>query len=175
MKQPVMLALAALAAALLVLSGDNAASAQVVSLCIGNGHVNGRIITGTPFGDFIDCSASSGDLVIFGLGGNDWIVAGRGSDVIDGGPGDDILIGRDSKDFLRGGPGNDFLAGGRGDDLLRGEAGTDQLFGGDDNDLLFGGADNDIMFGGTGLDLCDGQDGNNDLASTSCEKPANVP
>ena len=175
MKNPVIITLVALAIALLTLSDDDAASAQVVSLCIGNGQVNGRIVTGTPFGDFIDCSVSSGDLVIFWLGGNDWLVGGRGADFIDGGPGDDILIGRDSKDFIRGGPGKDFLAGGRGDDLLRGEDGADQLFGGDDNDLLFGGAGDDIMFGGANLDLCDGQEGSGDLASTSCEMPANVP
>ena len=78
MKNPVFLALTALTAALLALTGDGGASAQVVSLCIGNGQVNGRIVMGTPFADFIDCSVSSGDLVIFGLGG-------RGADVIDGG------------------------------------------------------------------------------------------
>ena len=175
MKNPIIITLVALATVLLTPSDDSLASAQVVSLCIGNGHVNGRIITGTPFDDFIDCSVSSGDLVMFGLGGNDWIVGGRGADVIDGGPGDDILIGRDSKDFIRGGPGKDFLAGGRGDDLLRGEDGADQLFGGDDNDLLFGGAGDDIMFGGANIDLCDGQEGSGDLASRSCEMPANVP
>ena len=85
MKNPIMITLVALGAVLLTLSDDNPASAQVVSLCIGNGQVNGRIVTDTPFGDFIDCRVSSGDLVIFGLGGDDWIVAGRGADVIDGG------------------------------------------------------------------------------------------
>ena len=175
MKNPVIISLMALAVALLTLSSDNPASAQVVTLCIGNGQVTGRIVTGTPFGDFIDCSVSIGDLVIFGLGGDDWIVGGRGADVIDGGPGNDILIGRDSKDFIRGGPGKDFLAGGRGDDLLRGEDGADQLLGGDDNDLLFGRAGDDIMFGGAEVDLCNGQDGSGDLASSACEMPANVP
>ena len=175
MKNPIMVTLVALAAVLLTLSDDNPASAQVVSLCIGNGQVNGRIVTGTPFGDFIDCSVSSGDLVIFGLGGDNWTLAGRGADVIDGGPGDDILIGGDSKDLLQGRPDKDFLAGGRGDDLLRGEDGPDQLFGGDDNDLLFGGGDDDIMFGGANLDLCDGQEATGDLASSPCEMPSNVP
>jgi hypothetical protein len=85
MKNLVFLALIALITVLLAVTGDGGASAQVVSLCIGNGQVNGRIVMGTPFADFIDCSVSSGDLVIFGLGGNDWIVGGRGADVIDGG------------------------------------------------------------------------------------------
>ena len=175
MKNPVFLALAALTAALLALTGDGGASAQVVSLCIGNGQVNGRIVMGTPFADFIDCSVSSGDLVKFGLGGDDWIVGDRGADAIDGGPGDDIIIGRNSKEFLIGGPGRDFLAGGRGDDLIRGGAGPDQLHGGHGNDLMYGGDANDIMFSGIGLDLCDGQKGSGDLASSSCEWPANVP
>ena len=78
MKNPIIIALVALAAVLLTLSEANPASAQVVSLCIGNGQVNGRIVTETPFDDFIDRSVSSGDLVIFGLGGDDWILAGRG-------------------------------------------------------------------------------------------------
>ena len=175
MKNPVFLALIALITVLLAVTGHGGASAQVVSLCIGNDQVNGRIVMGTPFADFIDCSVSSGDLVIFGLGGNDWIVGGRGADVIDGGPGDDIIIGRNSKDFLIGGPERDFLAGGRGDDLIRGGAGSDQLFGGDGNDLLYGGDANDVMFGGNGFGLCNGQEGSADLASSSCELPANVP
>ena len=70
-EEPSILALTALITVLLVVTGDGGASAQVVSLCIGNGQVNGRIVMGTPFADFIDCSVSSGDLVIFGLGGND--------------------------------------------------------------------------------------------------------
>ena len=61
MKNPVIISLMALAVALLTLIGDNPASAQVVSLCIGNGQINGRIVTGTPFGDFIDCSVSSAE------------------------------------------------------------------------------------------------------------------
>ena len=81
MKNPVIISLMALAVALLTLSSDNPVSA---TLCIGNGQVTGRIVTGTPFGDFIDCSVSIGDLVIFGLGGDDWIVGGRGADIIDG-------------------------------------------------------------------------------------------
>ena len=75
----------ALAVDLLTLSDNNRASAQVVSLFIDNGQVNGRIVTGTPFGDFIDCSVSSGDLVIFGLDGDNWVVAGRCAHVIGGG------------------------------------------------------------------------------------------
>ena len=84
MKNPIMIALVALAAVLLTLNDDNPASAQVVSLCIGNGQVNGRIVTGTPFGDFIDCSVSSGDLVIFGLGGydNDLLLGGADHDIM---------------------------------------------------------------------------------------------
>jgi hypothetical protein len=31
------------------------------------------------------------------------------------------------------------------------------------------------MFGGNGFDLCNGQEGSADLASSSCELPANVP
>ena len=62
MKNPVIISLMALAVALLTLSSDNPASAQVVTLCIGNGQVTGRIVTGTPIGDFIDSSVSSGEL-----------------------------------------------------------------------------------------------------------------
>jgi len=95
MKNPIMITLVALAAVLLTLSDDNPASAQVVSLCIGNGQVNGRIVTGTPFGNFIDCSVSSGDLVIFRLGRDD-------NDLLFGGAGDDIMFGGTNVDLCDG-------------------------------------------------------------------------
>ena len=173
MNKPAMLALVALLAAAVSISGDSVALSQ--SACAGNGVQTGRIVVGTPGHDFINCKGSTIDLIIFGLGGNDWLEGGDGKDFISGGPGNDIIIGHGGRDVLRGGPGRDFLAGGAGNDLLRGGLADDLLFGGAGDDVLFGGDGDDFLIGGDGMDLCDGQDGEGDRADSSCEVPAHVP
>ena len=173
MKKAAMLALVFLLAAAASLAGDGVALSQ--SGCAGNGVQTGRIVVGTPGHDFIDCEGSTLDLIIFGLGGNDWLEGGDGNDLISGGPGNDILIGQGGRDVMQGGPGRDFLGAGSGDDVLRGGLGDDLLFGGAGDDVLFGGDGDDGLIGGDGMDLCDGQDGDGDRADSSCEIPAHVP
>ena len=173
MKKPAMLALVALLAAAVSISGDSVALSQ--SGCAGNGVQTGRLVIGTPGHDFIDCDGSTIDLIIIGLGGNDWLEGGDGNDIINGGPGNDIIIGQGGRDVLRGGPGRDFLAGGAGNDLLWGGPGDDLLFGGSGDDILYGGDGDDGLIGGDGRDLCDGQDGDGDRADRTCEIPAHVP
>ena len=75
-------------------------------------------------------------LVVFGLGGNDWISAVNLPVAVelDGGSGNDLLVGSQRGDMLRGGAGNDVITGGSGDDLLEGQAGNDFLCGGLGND-----------------------------------------
>ena len=173
MNRPAVLALVALLAAAVSISGDSVALSQ--SACAGNGVQTGRIVLGTPGDDTIDCDGSALDLIIIGLAGNDWLEGGDGDDFISGGPGNDILIGQGGRDVMQGGPGRDFLAGGPGDDLLRGGLADDLLFGGAGDDVLFGGDGDDRLIGGDGMDLCDGQDGEGDRADNSCEIPAHVP
>jgi Ca2+-binding RTX toxin-like protein len=95
-------------------------------------------------------------LVIFGLDGNDTIIAGNESDYVDGGNGNDII-----SDL--GGLVGDHFIGGSGNDVLSAIAGDDWLEGGTGNDALSGGNDNDYLDGGTGKDLLDGDDGNDTL------------
>lgn len=71
---------------------------------------------------------------MYGTTGNDILTGGLGSDYIDGRAGSDILYGGDGNDTLLGGYGNDILYGGEG------------------NDLLLGGFNNDILDGGNGTD-----------------------
>ena len=75
-------------------------------------------------------------LVVFGLGGSDWVYAASLSVPVelDGGSGNDSLYGGQRGDILRGGVGNDVIIGGRGDDVLEGQAGNDFLSGGLGND-----------------------------------------
>ena len=173
MKKPAMLALVALLAAAVSMSGESVALSQ--SACTGNGVQTGRIVVGTPGHDFINCKGSTIDLIIIGLDGNDWLEGGDGNDFISGGPGNDIVISRGGRDVIQGGPGRDFLAAGPGNDVLRGGPGDDLLFGGSGDDVLFGGDGDDELIGGDGMDLCDGQDGKGDSADRSCEIPAHVP
>lgn len=93
-------------------------------------------------------------LVVFGLGGNDWITAfGLTKPVeLDGGSGMDVLSGGRGDDILRGGAGDDYLFGFDGHDLLQGDAGRDYLLGGNGNDILNGGADSDYLLGQAGDD-----------------------
>lgn len=62
---------------------------------------------------------------MFGLRGNDLIMAGTANDVLNGGSGNDELRGNSGNDTLIGGAGNDRLAGGAGADILEGGLGID--------------------------------------------------
>jgi Ca2+-binding RTX toxin-like protein/GH24 family phage-related lysozyme (muramidase) len=86
---------------------------------------------------------------LFGGMGHDYLESGRGNDRLYGEAGRDNLVGRDGDDVLDGGDdidslksgyGNDYLDGGAGDDGLNGEAGADILHGGTGNDLVYGDA-----------------------------------
>lgn len=108
-----------------------------------------------------------GNDILFGLGGDDWIVGGDGDDSLGGRAGDDTLLGGFDEDQLIGGDGNDSLDGGTdadtlygdaGQDTLIGAAGNDALYAGDGQDLLAGDAGQDNLFGGQGQDTLYGGD-----------------
>ncbi|MCI0379321.1 MAG: C2 family cysteine protease [Gemmataceae bacterium] len=67
---------------------------------------------------------------IWGLAGNDTLVAGKSHDYLYGGDGDDTLFGRTGHDKLYGEAGHDKLFGELGSDFLSGGAGRDQFSGG---------------------------------------------
>ncbi|WP_342240565.1 M10 family metallopeptidase C-terminal domain-containing protein [Inquilinus sp. OTU3971] len=87
----------------------------------------------------------TGEGVLFGGNGNDYISGSNSWDTLVGGPGDDRLIGYESDDRLMGGVGDDTLIGGQSDDELMGGAGDDRLIGSQSDDELIGGAGNDIF------------------------------
>jgi Ca2+-binding RTX toxin-like protein len=130
------------------------------------------VIEGTPRGEFLG-GTLSGDS-IFGLGGNDLILAdptvfdfvGRG-DFVDGGSGNDQIFTfggndqvnsgsgndtvqtADGDDRIDAGLGNDDVQSGRGEDIVLGQSGDDALRGGEDDDDLRGDAGRDRVIGGS--------------------------
>lgn len=107
-------------------------------------------------------------LAIFGLGGNDKLVAAPGFQKnlrLDGGPGNDTLIGSMGNDTLHAGPGDDQLFGVAGNNILYGESGNNTLQGGTGDDVLVGGVGNDSVIGGFGREVINGGAGNNRLVA----------
>lgn len=144
--------------------------------CAETGYTYGSPIIGTDESNSIN--GTSGNDLIFALGGsdivnggggNDCIVGGSGSDTLRGGNGKDVLLGEDGtdsldggnhEDKLYGGDGADSLKGGNESDMLFGQNGNDSLDGGNGNDTLLGGDGNDSMRGANGMDSLDGEIGN---------------
>ena len=107
-------------------------------------------INGVNHGEF----APTGGVYIWGLAGNDTIIAddtfynretmifgGLGNDFLQGGRGNDVLVGGDGNDTLEGGPdGFDILIGGYGSDFIRGHHEQVHTNYGSNGDILIGGA-----------------------------------
>jgi Ca2+-binding RTX toxin-like protein len=121
--------------------------------------------------------AGSGNDVIIGSSGRDYINAGSGKNTIYGGAGNDVLVTHDGPALSSGSAigslglalssgsitGPQTLYGGAGDDYLIGASGNDKLFGGSGNDNLIGNDGNDHLDGGTGDDYLSGNKGNDVL------------
>ena len=135
-----------------------------------------------------DCLVGRGvqDDVIYGMDGQDTLVAGAGVNVLDGGNGHDSLVGGALYDELYGGAGADTLDGGAGGDvlfagdpgwperedgttrnLLIGNTGDDQVYGGLGADTLLGGNGDDLLWADGGADSLDGGDGADTLIAGS--------
>ncbi|HWT11350.1 MAG TPA: calcium-binding protein [Allosphingosinicella sp.] len=117
-------------------------------------------IFGLGGNDVITLSETNGALpraILFGGAGNDTLTAGSGADLLFGEAGNDVLLGKGGADQLFGGADNDTLTGGDGDDAMFGEAGNDRLIWnpGDDSDLFEGGAGTDTaeVNGGNGAEI----------------------
>jgi RTX calcium-binding nonapeptide repeat (4 copies) len=131
------------------------------------------ILVGTLFDDSI-----------FGLGGNDRILADRtvfdfvgNDDFVDGGSGDDeiftfsgedeVISGSgndavqtaDGDDRIEAGLGNDDVQSGTDEDIVLGQAGDDELRGGEDDDDMRGGTGSDRVIGGSDDDALRDGDG----------------
>ena len=137
-------------------------------------------IAGSPGPDNIyDTWGTIDGQMIFGLGGNDFIV---GEGMIIGGDGNDILSGRpdmsqetnkgpDNDNYIIGLGGDDTIYGGGGNDILVGDyvnnshftgddpQGIDFIFGEGGMDYINGCGENDRLYGGPGADFINGSYG----------------
>ncbi|MCB2077223.1 MAG: hypothetical protein KDE55_05935 [Novosphingobium sp.] len=128
---------------------------RLLTQVIGGGTITGieniSWIEGSEFGDTIIAETSTANgysefTAVFGMGGNDSLVAGYYTGYMDGGAGDDIVDGRGSQYLQR-------VVGGDGDDTLYTNTNTfAQAWGGAGNDTIYshaethGGAGNDRIF-----------------------------
>ncbi|MBV6633808.1 MAG: tandem-95 repeat protein [Alphaproteobacteria bacterium] len=71
----------------------------------------GDTVVGTELADELDFGAATASLLIYGLEGDDEILAGVGADTIFGGAGDDVLLGGLGSDFIDLGIGQDIAGG----------------------------------------------------------------
>ena len=117
--------------------------------------------------EFANASAStlqSGNDMLLGGGGDDWIFGEGGDDFIDGGVDNDVAFGDQGNDQINGGDGNDVLSGDNPDEGANGGSlagdlhGNDVIDGGAGNDQLTGNGGNDDLWGGDGDDEIDGDD-----------------
>jgi hypothetical protein len=135
-------------------------------------------VSGNQMHEVFDVSASEIALITFhGNAGNDVFknrtsipshaVGGSGNDLLQGGSGADFLDGVSGNDTLRGGSGDDQLHGGSGADVIRGQNGADEAFGNSGNDHIKGGRGNDVLHGGSGNDHLIGNRGSDHLLGGS--------
>ena len=102
----------------------------------------------------------SGDDVVNGTSGRDWIFTGRGDDTINAYGGNDIVFAGSGDDEVHAGDGCDRVFGGCGDDTIYGGAGKDRIWGGKGDDTIHGGDHADKIWGGSGDDSLYGDGGN---------------
>ena len=132
---------------------------------------------GGPSANIFDMGRFSGRTVLYGMGGDDFLIGGKTNDVIFGGDGNDSILGRagndtifgeagddtlkgdGGNDSILGGPGNDGITGRTDNDTLSGDEGNDTLVGESGDDVLSGGEGDDTAFGGTGTDTVTGGNG----------------
>ncbi len=77
-------------------------------------------LTGGPSANVLNATGFTGNVILFGLGGNDTLTGGTKNDILVGGDNDDTLVGGAGNDVMIGGLGVDSLNGGIGDDILIG-------------------------------------------------------
>jgi Ca2+-binding RTX toxin-like protein len=171
--------------------------AHLTTQTIGGATITGienyAYIEGSNYGDYIDASGAPNSYSctqIFGMAGDDTLIANAVTTILDGGDGNDFLDGRNSQnlDELNGGAGNDVIYGptegpaptidgGDGNDtitangLIHGGAGDDVIqlaspFWGNDasgdagNDTIYGSDGDDTLRGGAGDNILTGGAGN---------------
>ena len=162
---------------------------------IGGGTITGfesvSWVEGSNYDDHIDLGQSvfssyspySDRAAVFGMGGNDTLIAGYYTQLLDGGDGSDVLDGRDSLYLgeLDGGEGDDVIYGpGSPNAVANGQGGNDTIYagcnshGGAGDDVIAlsysgyiihasGDDGNDQITGDLGIEFLEGNDGNDIL------------
>ncbi|MFP6766429.1 MAG: calcium-binding protein, partial [Planctomycetaceae bacterium] len=110
-------------------------------------------LTGGAAANLFDAGRFTGMTVLFGLGGDDFLIGGKAADIIYGGDGNDSILGRAGNDTIYGEAGDDTLKGDGGDDLILGGTGNDGIAGRTDNDTLIGDLGEDTVLGDEGDDF----------------------
>jgi len=162
---------------------------QLGTQVIGGGTITGiedvSWVEGSNFDDYINVLGSGyASTVVFGMGGNDQLVAGYYTSVLDGGDGNDVVDGRDSQylQLAEGGAGDDIIYTNMSPNTIaNGGAGNDTIFsanethGGDGNDTIVlgfsyyginatGDAGDDVIQGNTGNETITGGSGNDTVS-----------
>lgn len=142
-------------------------------------------LVGGESANVIDAGRFSGMTMLYGMGGDDFLIGSKSGDLIFGGEGNDSVLGRAGDDTIFGEAGNDTLKGDGGNDSISGGTGNDGIAGRTDNDTLIGdegddtlvgesgsdqvigGADDDTVYGGTGADTVIGNGGVDKLGGST--------
>jgi Ca2+-binding RTX toxin-like protein len=143
-------------------------SADVISISASGGNL---LVSGLPAQVTADHADPTDQLIINGLGGNDFITSSSSLNIAFGDQGDDQLFFVGNQNQLFGGDGNDWLGisginnalvGGAGDDFLGATGMGNTAAGGDGNDTVSVTGNSNALFGELGDDWV-GVSGNTDL------------
>lgn len=108
-----------------------------------------KIYVGTPGGDRIVGKSPKGN-VLWGGGGYDTLIGGKGDDFIYGVRGANKISGRGGNDYIEGGAGNDKINTGPGNNTVFGSSGHDDIRAGDGNNYIDAGGATDKVVAGHG-------------------------
>jgi Ca2+-binding RTX toxin-like protein len=118
------------------------------------GGTGNDVLAGYTGADYINAGIGNNNL--FGDTGNDRLISGSGNDTLNGGTGDDVVLGGSGNNSLDGGTGNDYITSGSGTDIMLGGTGNDYMNSGAGGDSLDGGTGIDTIIGGAGQDTMTG-------------------
>lgn len=149
----------------IIITGNNILTVRIgTQVFKGLAPSNTVVVYGLGGNDYIVASTGTFfDFTVFGGAGNDYIATGRGNDSLAGEAGHDRLLAGTGNNNLSGGADNDSLSAGNDDDVMSGDGGNDRLVSNGGNDTLLGGAGDDALVGGLDNDYLNGGAGNDNL------------